>query len=40
MIGLCGDEKDTYWPENFDSELKGPRYYRTLVRPTYGYIAN
>ena len=33
---LKGDEKDTYWSENFDSELKGPRYYRTLLKSYNG----
>ena len=33
---LIGDEKDTYWSENFDSELKGPRYYRTLLKSYNG----
>ena len=25
------DTHDTYWYDNFDTELKGPRYYRTLL---------
>jgi arylsulfatase A-like enzyme len=25
------DINDTYWGNNFDNELKGPRYYRTLL---------
>ena len=33
---LKGDEKDTYWSKNFDSELKGPRYYRTLLKSYNG----
>lgn len=29
---LLEDEKDTFWAMNFDDELKGPRYYRTLLK--------
>ncbi|MDG1729159.1 MAG: sulfatase [Algibacter sp.] len=29
------DSIDTYWNNNFDTELKGPRYYRTLLE-SYG----
>ena len=30
------DIKDTYWTNNFDSNLKGPRYYRTLLESFNG----
>ena len=30
------DNNDTYWNNNFDSELKGPRYYRTLLKSYNG----
>lgn len=30
------DKDDTYWTNNFDSELKGPRYYRTLLESYNG----
>jgi arylsulfatase A-like enzyme len=30
------DIKDTYWNNNFDSDLKGPRYFRTLVESYNG----
>lgn len=29
------DTKDTHWAENLDADLKGPRYYRTLLA-SYG----
>lgn len=30
------DINDTYWNNNFDSDLKGPRYFRTLVESYNG----
>tara|TARA_R110001583_G_scaffold133349_1_gene285203 strand:+ start:189 stop:1757 length:1569 start_codon:yes stop_codon:yes gene_type:complete len=30
------DKNDTYWDNNFDSELKGPRYYKTLLESYNG----